>query len=78
MSEPETARPVIDGVEITGYDDALRRLRERFPERSRSEIEAVLAREHEAFTGGRPLAIPAAVEEGAAEMLEASRPAAVA
>ncbi|KJL34853.1 hypothetical protein RR49_02959 [Microbacterium ginsengisoli] len=67
---PDSELPfVVDGYELTSYAGSVDRLLDRHPARSRTEIEAVLAREHDAFTGGRPVAIPVAVENGADEVL---------
>jgi hypothetical protein len=61
---------IVDGWLLTSYTGVVRRLAERFPHLRTVDIEAVVAREHEAFTGGRPVAIPIDVETGAEEILE--------
>jgi hypothetical protein len=69
---PESAdRHVVDGWSLTSYAGVIRRLAERFPDLRVSDIEAVVVREHDAFTGGRPVAVPVDVEVGAEEILSA-------
>jgi hypothetical protein len=63
---------VLDGVEVTSFDAVLVRLRESYPLEDAARIEAVLLREWEAFTSGRPTVIPTAVEAGAREILDQS------
>ena len=62
---------IVDGWLLTSYAGVVRRLAERFPHLRTVDIEAVVVREHEAFTGGRPVAIPIDVETGAEEILAA-------
>lgn len=62
---------IVDGWLVTSYAGVVRRLSQRFPHIRPVDIEAVLVREHEAFTGGRPVAIPIDVETGAEEILSA-------
>lgn len=74
MNAPPPARDgsdthVVDGLLLTSYAGVVRRLSHRFPALRTAEIEAVIAREHEAFTGGRPVAVPVDVETGALEIL---------
>lgn len=47
----------------------IERLERRFPGRSRERILDILLAENDALTGGFPVAVPAAVESGAAEIL---------
>lgn len=67
----DSATPIVDGWLLTSYADVVERLIARFPHIRPVDIEAVLVREHEAFTGGRPVAIPVDVEAGAEEILAA-------
>lgn len=76
MSEPSApdslgaADPLfVDGVAVVAYSALVARLGARFPGRSVTAIEAIVQREYEAFTGGRPLVVPADVEGGAIELL---------
>ncbi|KAA9130682.1 three-helix bundle dimerization domain-containing protein [Microbacterium caowuchunii] len=62
---------VVDGWELTSYVAVVHRLSQRFPHLRTVDIEAVVIREHEAFTGGRPIAVPVDVEAGAEEILSA-------
>ena len=66
-----SAPHVIDGWELTSYAALVERLAARFPHLRTTDIEAVVLREHEAFTGGRPVAVPVDVEIGAEEILSA-------
>lgn len=66
-----SAPHVIDGWELTSYAALVERLAARFPHLRTMDIEAVIMREHEAFTGGRPVAVPVGVELGAEEILSA-------
>ncbi|MEW1706560.1 hypothetical protein AB0230_04875 [Microbacterium sp. NPDC089190] len=71
---PETARasdalPSVDGVQVASFRGVLSRLREDYPGEDPARIEAIVLREWEAFSAGRPLVVPAAVEEGAREIL---------
>jgi hypothetical protein len=61
----------VDGWTLTSYTGVVRRLAKRFPDLRTSDIEAVVVREHDAFTGGRPVAVPIDVEVGAEEILAA-------
>ncbi|MEV7694160.1 hypothetical protein AB0N73_12630 [Microbacterium sp. NPDC089189] len=60
---------VIDGWELTSYAGVVSRLQARYPAMRTSEIEAIVVREHDAFTGGRPIVVPVDVERGAEEIL---------
>jgi hypothetical protein len=66
----EAALLSIEGVDVIPFTDVVRRLRADYPAIAATRIEAVLLREWEAFTAGRPLVVPAAVEAGAREILE--------
>lgn len=59
----------IDGWRVVSYTQVIARLADRYPERPLHEIEAIVDREADAFTGGRVLVVPLGVEEGAAEIL---------
>lgn len=59
----------IDGWRVVSYSQVIARLADRYPERPLHEIEAVVDREADAFTGGRVLVLPLGVEDGAAEIL---------
>lgn len=59
----------VDGVSAVTFAAAAARLGAEFPHVGSARIEALLIREWEAFSAGRPLVIPAAVEDGAREML---------
>ena len=67
--EDASSHLTIDGWRVVSYAQVVARLMARHPERSPQEIEAVLDREADAFTGGRVLVLPLGVEEGAAEVL---------
>lgn len=58
------------GDDHVGFDGALAQLSADYPAFSPAHIEFVLLREWEAFTGGRPTAVPTAVEDGAREVLD--------
>ena len=75
LADVESAPPqIVDGWVVVSHAQVVRRLAERFPERELHEIECVVDREAEAFTGGRPLVVPLGVEEGAAEVLGGTQP----
>ncbi|KEP74304.1 hypothetical protein HR12_13155 [Microbacterium sp. SUBG005] len=61
---------VVDGVQVASFRDVIARLRADYPEEDPSHIEAIVLREWEAFSAGRPLVVPTAVEEGAREILD--------
>lgn len=61
---------VIDGVRVTSFHGVVERLRADYPDEDPSRIEAVVLREWEAFSAGRPSVVPTAVEEGAREILD--------
>lgn len=60
----------VDGVSVTSFRLVVERLRLAYPAQDPHHVEAVVLREWEAFSAGRPLVVPAAVEEGAREILE--------
>ncbi|WP_295841904.1 hypothetical protein [uncultured Microbacterium sp.] len=59
----------VDGIEVASFRAVIARLRTDYPLEDPSRIEAVVLREWEAFSAGRPLVVPTAVEEGAREIL---------
>lgn len=59
----------VDGIEVASFRAVIARLRTDYPLEDPSRIEAVVLREWEAFSAGRPLVVPIAVEEGAREVL---------
>lgn len=61
---------MVDGWLLTSYAGVVARLQARYPLMRVSEIEAIVAREYDAFTGGRPIAVPVDVESGAEEILQ--------
>lgn len=63
------AFPHVEGLAVVTFAAAAARLAGEFPGIPAARIEALLVREWEAFCAGRPLVIPAAVEDGAREML---------
>ncbi|MBM3716629.1 hypothetical protein ACO03V_01505 [Microbacterium sp. HMH0099] len=70
VSAFDPAIVVVEGVEVTSFEGVLSRLRIDYPGEDPARIEAVVLREWEAFTAGKPTVIPAAVEEGAREILD--------
>ncbi|KQR21545.1 three-helix bundle dimerization domain-containing protein [Microbacterium sp. Leaf151] len=73
-----TARPaeivaVVDGVPVASFHDVVTRLRAQYPGEDPAHIEGVVLREWDAFSAGRPLVVPTAVEEGAREILDQPR-----
>lgn len=60
----------IDGVEVASFRAVVARLRAEYPLEDPIHVEAVVLREWEAFSAGRPLVVPTPVEEGAREILE--------
>jgi|GEM_PF-4375475 hypothetical protein len=61
---------VVDGVEVASFRGVIDRLRADYPDEDPAHIETVVLREWEAFSAGRPLVVPTAVEEGAREILD--------
>ena len=60
----------IDGMEVAAFDAVVTRLSAAYPGVPTVRIESILMREWEAFTAGRPLVVPIAVEEGVREILD--------
>ncbi|MFJ4037283.1 hypothetical protein ACIPVB_04315 [Microbacterium sp. NPDC090007] len=60
---------VVDGVEVALFEDVVLRLCAAYPREDPVHVEAIVLREWEAFSAGRPLVVPTAVEEGAREIL---------
>lgn len=69
IDSPIAPHQTIDGWAVVSYAQVVQRLHDRYPGRTRPEIEAIVDREADAFTGGRPLVVPLGVEDGAAEVL---------
>lgn len=61
----------IEGVDVLPYGAVVARLSAHYPELSVTEVEAIVQREHDAFTGGRPIVVPVEVESGAVEIIQA-------
>jgi hypothetical protein len=61
---------VIEGVEVVPLSAVVARLRSDYPGVSIGRIESVILREWEAFTAGRPIVVPVALEEGVREILD--------
>ena len=61
---------IIEGVEVIPFATVVSRLCVDYPNVSVTRIETILLREWEAFTAGRPLVVPAALEDGVREMLD--------
>ncbi len=59
----------VDGVLVAPFREVLGRLRADYPNEDPGRIEAIVLREWEAFSAGRPLVVPTAVEDGAREIL---------
>ncbi|MDQ1138047.1 S1-C subfamily serine protease [Microbacterium sp. SORGH_AS 1204] len=75
MNSSAHARDVVvavDGVPVASFRDVVARLRFEYPGEDPTHVEGVVLREWEAFSAGRPLVVPAAVEEGAREILDQS------
>jgi hypothetical protein len=62
----------IDGVALVGFSELVDRISAAYPALDRGEVESTALREYEAFTGGIPLAVPAALEEGLHELFGAA------
>jgi hypothetical protein len=60
----------VDGVPVASLRSVVSRLRRDYPGEDPAHVETVVLREWEAFSAGRPLVIPTAVEEGAREILD--------
>lgn len=61
---------VIDGIEVASFQEVVTRLCTAYPLEDPVHVEAIVLREWEAFSAGRPLVVPTAVEEGAREILD--------
>jgi hypothetical protein len=62
----------LDGVALVGFGELVDRISAAYPGLDRGDVESTALREYEAFTGGIPLAVPAALEEGLHELFGAS------
>ncbi|MCT2085223.1 hypothetical protein M3D75_03745 [Microbacterium enclense] len=69
VTAPDTVQTV-DGVSVASLHSVVSRLRLDYPGHDPIHIETVVLREWEAFSAGRPLVIPTAVEDGAREILD--------
>ncbi|MCI9858402.1 hypothetical protein MIBA_09270 [Microbacterium proteolyticum] len=58
---------------VASFHDVVTRLRAQYPGEDPAHIEGVVLREWDAFSAGRPLVVPTAVEEGAREILDQPR-----
>lgn len=67
---PDGAVMHIEGVEVTVFAAVVERLCADYPGVAATRIETILLREWEAFTAGRPLVVPVAVEAGVREILD--------
>ncbi|MDQ1082853.1 MULTISPECIES: three-helix bundle dimerization domain-containing protein [Microbacterium] len=67
---PREVVAAIDGVPVASFRDVVARLRAEYPREDPAHVEGVVLREWEAFSAGRPLVVPTAVEEGAREILD--------
>jgi hypothetical protein len=63
---------IAGGRELIDFEHLLDRMVARFPHLSRVEIHAAAMIEHDAITGGALYAVPAELEDGLVEALEAS------
>jgi hypothetical protein len=60
----------IEGVEVASFSAVVDRLCVDYPGVASTRIETILLREWDAFTAGRPLVVPTAVEAGVREILD--------
>jgi hypothetical protein len=60
----------IDDVEVSVFSAVVARLSADYPAVTTTRIESILLREWEAFSAGRPLVVPVAVEAGVREILD--------
>lgn len=67
---PEGAVLEIEGVEVASFTAVVGRLCVDYPDVASTRIETILLREWDAFTAGRPLVVPTAVEAGVREILD--------
>ncbi|MCJ1706273.1 hypothetical protein [Microbacterium sp. VKM Ac-2923] len=63
----------VDGVPVASFREVVARLRVDYPREDPSHVEGIVLREWEAFSAGRPLVVPTAVEGGAREILDQPR-----
>lgn len=63
---------IAGGRELIDFEHLLDRMLARFPHLSRVEIHTAAMIEHDAITGGALYAVPAELEDGLIEALEAS------
>lgn len=66
----EAAVISIDGVEAVALSSVIARLQLEYPHVAAVRLEAIVLREWEAFSAGRPLIVPLAVEDGVREILD--------
>ncbi|WP_285137757.1 three-helix bundle dimerization domain-containing protein [Microbacterium sp. lyk4-40-TSB-66] len=64
---------VVDGTPVVSFREVVARLRAEYPHEDPVHIEGVVLREWDAFSAGRPLVVPTAVEDGAREILDQPR-----
>jgi hypothetical protein len=67
---PEAAVFAIEGIDVVAFSAVVARLRLDYPGVAEARIETIVLREWEAYTAGRPLVVPVAVEEGVREILD--------
>ncbi|MEH3088326.1 MAG: hypothetical protein PGN24_01605 [Microbacterium arborescens] len=66
---PDDDRFSVEGQVVTSFSGVVARLSAAHPSLAVVEIERVVLREWDAFSGSRPIVVPIGVEEGAGEML---------
>lgn len=69
---------IAGGRELIDFERLLDRMSERYPGIPRAEIHAAAMIEHDAITGGELYAVPAELEQGLTEVLDAHGGAAAA
>lgn len=69
-SSSESILATLTGLQVVPFDAVVHRLRLAYPGVAPARIESILLREWEAFTAGRPLVVPVAVEVGVREILD--------
>lgn len=60
----------IDSIDVIPFSSVVTRLAAEYPRVPTARIEGILLREWEAFSAGRPLVVPLAVEAGVREILD--------